>query len=240
MFFIMGVDEAVMAFAALAPCAVTTWAGAQMQHVPWHGLHVIDCVFPTFLYVAGLSFPFSYAKQTERGDSPLKIHFRLLKRAFLLVFLGLLYNGFLEFDFSHFRYGSVLGHIGISWFFAALLFVHFRWKTRAAVAVLLLVGYWAFVRFVGAPDMPAGTDPLSLEGNFAGYVDRMFMPGALWEKGVAGVFKGVELMEPSGFYLENVPSVVTALLGMFAGEFVRSDDSKYSGSQKTVRMFVRR
>lgn len=222
MFFIMGLDKALVALAVLAPCSLTTWAAAQMHHVAWHGLHIIDCVFPTFLYVAGLSFPFSYAKQVERGDSSLKIHLRLFRRAALLVFFGLLYNGLLAFQWGHFRYGSVLGHIGISWFVAALLFVHFKWKARAVLAAFLLVGYWALVRFTVAPDMPPGTDPLSLEGNIVGYVDRMFMPGSLWEKGTEGMFKGVELMEPSGFYLENVPSVVTALLGMFVGEFVRS------------------
>lgn len=79
MFFIMGLDKALVALAVLAPCSLTTWAAAQMHHVAWHGLHIIDCVFPTFLYVAGLSFPFSYAKQVERGDSSLKIHLRLFR-----------------------------------------------------------------------------------------------------------------------------------------------------------------
>ena len=229
MLFIMGLGAVFYGLAAAWPCAATAWMKAQMGHVPWHGLHVIDCVYPTFLFVAGLSFPFSYAKQAARGDSQLAIHLKMLKRMVALFLLGCLYNVCTVPGphFEHFRYASVIGRIGVSWFFAALLFVHFRWRVRAIIAALFLIAYYVLVCYVPAPDMPPGTDPLSLEGNFAGYVDRLFMPGMLWEKNAAGV----ELMEPSGT-LENLPSIVTATLGMFAGEFLRNP--KFTAAKKAL------
>ena len=215
MLWIMGFSGVVYGFSVVFPCALTATLYEQMKHVQWDGLHLMDCVYPTFLYIAGMSFPFSYAKQTARGDSPAAIHLRLVRRMLTLVFFGMVYNGFFKLDFTDFRYASVLGRIGVSWFFAALLFMHCPRKVRAALAAALLVGYWLLIGYVPAPDMPAGTDPLSLEGNFAGYVDRLFMPGRLWETAA----DGTPLMEPSGI-LENVPSVVTALFGMFCGEFL--------------------
>ena len=231
MAFISGLGGILAALGMAIPGC--SWLHDQMGHVQWFGLHFIDTVYPLFLFVAGLSFPFSYVKQVERGMSSGQIHLKLFKRMLTLIFLGWVYQGFFKLDFSHFRYASVLGRIGVSWFFAALLFVHFRWRVRALLAAALLVGYWLLICYVPAPDAPAGCGPLSLEGNFAGYCDRLFMPGMMWEKDAAGR----EWMEPSGT-LENVPSIVTALLGMFCGEFVRWRRDSFGEGRKVALMFA--
>ena len=72
-----------------------------------------------------------------------------------------------------------------------------------------------------------GADPLSMEGSLVGWVDRMLMPGRLiYDSG---------RFDPEGL-LSAVPAVVTAMLGMFTGELIRSD--KYTGERKTVMMLV--
>ncbi len=58
MFFIMGGEGLVVALATLF--------GVQgfhetFGHVPWDGLHFMDTVFPTFLFLACVTFPFSAA-----------------------------------------------------------------------------------------------------------------------------------------------------------------------------------
>lgn len=231
MAFISGLGGLVAALGVAIPGC--TWLRDQMGHVQWFGLHFIDTVYPLFLFVAGLSFPFSYAKQKERGISSAGVHLKLFKRMLALIFLGWVYQGFFKFDFANFRYASVLGRIGVSWFFAALLFVHFNWRARAVISAAFLTGYWLIICNVTAPDAPAGCGPLSLEGNFAGYCDRLFMPGSLWEKDAAGK----EWMEPSGT-LENLPSIVTAMLGMFCGEFVRWRSDAVSPKRKVALMFA--
>ena len=64
MLFIMGGDGLV--------CAVAAALGypnfkASFGHVGWHGLQFMDCIFPLFLFMAGVSFPFSCAKSREHG-----------------------------------------------------------------------------------------------------------------------------------------------------------------------------
>jgi predicted acyltransferase len=51
----------------------------QLEHVPWHGLHVADVVFPVFLLVVGVSIPFS-----RRADRPRAA----LRRVAVLAVLG--------------------------------------------------------------------------------------------------------------------------------------------------------
>ena len=224
MLFIIGFNTLVLSLCKAFPGSFSDWCLTQTQHVPWNGLHFEDMIYPLFVFVTGLSFPFSYAKQVSRGDSQKKIHLKLVKRLLLLIFLGWVFNGFFRLDFSDFRYASVLGRIGISWFCAALLYIHCPAKTRAYIAGGILIGYWLLISHVPAPDMPAGTDPLSLEGNFAGYIDRLIMPGHLWENGI---------MEPSGT-IENLPSIVTVLFGMFTGDFIRCRKEGLSRDKKTL------
>lgn len=217
MMFIMGIEGLIIALCAAFPGG-SDWALAQnMHHVEWNGLHFIDTIFPTFLFIAGISFPFSYAKQTSRGASRAAVCAKIFRRAATLVVFGFLYNGLLKSGFDNPRLCSVLGRIGLAWMFAALFYVFVNTRSRALIAAFLLVGYWLLVRFVPAPDV-AGADPLSFEGNIVGYVDRMITPGRLYR----GTF------DPEGL-LGVIPATVTAMLGMMTGEFVRSNASKKVG-----------
>ena len=42
---------------------------AQMKHVDWAGLHIIDLVFPTFVFLAGASWPFSLDSQRRKDPA---------------------------------------------------------------------------------------------------------------------------------------------------------------------------
>ncbi len=227
MMFIMGFASIVVAICSLFPNGDTCWLAQQMDHVEWNGLRHHDTIFPLFLFMAGISFPFSYAKQLANGATRGKVYCKIFRRGLTLVLLGLIYNNLFKLEFSTLRFCSVLARIGLAWMFAALLFINFKPKTRAVISAVILVGYYLLIRFIPAPDMP-GADPYSMEGNLVGYIDRLIMPKHLYFE---------NLFDPEGT-LSILPAIVTAMLGMFAGEFVRSDDSKYSGSQKTVRMFI--
>ena len=86
-----------------------------------------------FLFIAGISFPFSLEKQRGKGMTEGAIYKKIVRRGITLVFLGLVYNGLLSFEFDHLRCASVLARIGLGWMFAALLFVRFGWKVRAGI-----------------------------------------------------------------------------------------------------------
>lgn len=227
MMFIMGFAAIVTAICRLFPGGDQSWLCLQMSHVAWDGLRHHDTIFPLFLFIAGISFPFSYAKQLSKGATRGQIYAKIFRRGIVLVFLGFVYSGLFDLKFDTLRFYSVLGRIGLAWMFAALLFINFKPGTRAVIAVVLLVGYWLLLRFIPAPDAP-GADPFSLEGNLVGYIDRTLWPNHLYRQGV---------YDPEGL-LSLMPAIVTAMLGMFTGEFVRLDESRISGSRKSLYMVI--
>ena len=65
----------------------------------------------------------------------------------------------------------------------------------------------------------------SMEGSIAGYIDRLFLPGVL--------HSGIH--DPEGL-LSTLPAVVTAMSGIFTGEFVRQ--GKQNGYKRVGVMLV--
>lgn len=191
------------------------WLDLQMKHAAWDGLKLYDTVFPLFLFIAGVTFPFSYEKHKDH------IYRKIFFRTVVLILLGMVYNGCLRLDFSNMRFYSVLGRIGVAWMTASLFFVWFGKKLRAVIGILILVGYW-FLCMISAPDV-IGSDPLSMEGCLAGWVDRCICPGHLYN----GTF------DPEGL-LGTIPAIVTAMLGMFAGELLKKEEM--SGNRKTLAL----
>jgi predicted acyltransferase len=58
------------------------------HHAKWEGLHFWDLVQPFFMFIVGVSIPFSYANRKRRGDSEKQIRNHALRRAFLLLLFG--------------------------------------------------------------------------------------------------------------------------------------------------------
>ena len=212
------------------------WLTTQFSHPQWYGLSFYDCIFPTFLFIAGLSFPFSYARQVEKGLSSLTIHLRIFKRAAILIALGWVIDGpILKVGFSEsLRYGSVLGKIGLGSMLAALYYVHFRRYTRIFICAGLIVGYAVLLNLIVAPDFP-NSSPFSVEGNFIGWLDRLSTPGKLSCGGTVNGVHYPSLCEASGLYVTFF-AAATAMLGTFAGEIVRS--TRFSGARKALHLVL--
>lgn len=219
MFFILGDGALFFALYTLFPNPFFGFIARQMNHVAWNGFAFFDMIFPLFLFIAGISFPFSLAKQRGNGVTDRSIYKNIICRGLTLVVLGFIYNGLLSFDFEQMRYASVLGRIGLAWMFAALIFVNTRPLTRWGIVGAILLGYWLLLAFVPVPDA-GGKGIFTLKGNLVGYVDRMCLPGRLH----LGVF------DPEGI-LSTIPAIATALLGMFAGEMMKTEKTP---QKKTV------
>ena len=210
MLFITGLSSLMIAICHALGCD-GSWFAQQFHHVQWNGLHFQDMIFPLFLFLAGVSFPFSCAKSLDRGLTKGHVARKALRRALTLFAFGLIYNGVLKVGLGNVIWGSVLGRIGAAWFCAALVYLYLPGKARVAVAVAILVGYWAVMASLVAPDHPDAL-PLSPEGNISGYLDRILLPGKLT---VPGLYSNQGI-------LSTLPAVVTALLGMFTGDYVRT------------------
>lgn len=228
MLFIMGFASLVISICNLFPGGSECCIAQNMIHVKWHGLTHHDTIFPLFLFIAGISWPYSYSKQLAAGADRKHIYIKVLKRAVILIIFGIIYNGLFKLDFQNMRICSVLGRIGAAWGIAACMYILFNARTRAYICIAILLGYWALISLVPAPDVP-GADPLTKDGNLIGYIDRMITPGKLISNN--GRF------DPEGL-LSTIPAIVTAMLGMFTGEFVRNERKGLSGSRKALYMFA--
>ena len=162
MLFIMGFSGAIMSFCAwigMKDC----WVATQMTHVAWHGFRHHDTIFPLFLFLAGVSWPFSYASQVAKGRTTAAILRKMGFRVLALCFLGMVSANLFAFKYEMFRYDSVLAHIAVCWAGAALLYMFVRsWKVRVAIALALLAAHWVVLSLFSAPDaaaLLASTDP---------------------------------------------------------------------------------
>ena len=225
MLFIMGLAGLIVNIAALMPdCAVAAWFAQQMRHVAWDGFAHHDTIFPLFLFIAGVSFPFSLQKQQDGGMSNSQIVAKILKRAAILILLGVLYNGFFKMQFETLRFPSVLGRIGTAWAIAALLTLYLKPKARAIICAIILVGY-SLLLTIPAPDA-VDVEVWSKGGNIAGYIDRILMPNhILWRN----------VMDPEGI-VSHLPAIVTAMLGIFTGEYLLK--GSHSGSRKAATLAI--
>ncbi|HQG76929.1 MAG TPA: DUF5009 domain-containing protein [Bacteroidales bacterium] len=210
MFWIMGGAGIFTGLATLTNWAPLNWWADQLKHVQWQGFRFYDMIFPLFLYIAGISFPFSLAKRTALNQSRKSIYRHVIFRGLILVFLGILYNNAVRFNLAGLRYGSVLGRIGLAWMFAAIIYMNTKLTLRIVWFWVILTGYWLLLLLFPAHDL-GSSDPFSQTGNLASYIDRLLMPGKLL----------LDNHDPEGL-LSTVPAIGTALLGMLTGDFMRS------------------
>ncbi len=94
--------------------------GMQFHHVSWEGMHFWDLIQPFFMFIVGVAMPLSFSKRMERGDSYEDIRKHVLKRAFLMFFLGwALYC--IDPGEIVFRFQNVLAQLGVTYILAFLV-----------------------------------------------------------------------------------------------------------------------
>ena len=151
----------------------------QFEHPAWIGFAFYDFIFPLFLFIAGVSIPFSLSKVLNQGVAKKELYKKAFIRMLMLIGFGLLYKNapFPFFDWEHIRLGSVLGRIGIAGFFTTVLYLNLNSTKRLFVIGGILLFYYACVMFIPVPGYGAGN--LTFEGNLIGWIDRTFLPGRL-------------------------------------------------------------
>ncbi|QSB29159.1 acyltransferase family protein [Flavobacterium sp. CLA17] len=220
MFWIMSGEHIIHALAKTAPIPVFIWMSSQLHHAEWNGITFYDMIFPVFLFVAGVSMPYSFEKKMQLagvktpqelpGNEKRKIYVSMLKRTCILLVLGFVVNGLLRFDgFDQTRFASVLGRIGLAWFLAGILYLNFDFKKQLIWFFGILIGYYVAMKWIPVPGFGAGI--LTKEGSLEGYIDRLFLPGRLHST----------VYDPEGI-LSTIPAVATALLGVFTGTFLKA------------------
>ena len=210
MFFIAGGDALLLALCLCFPdfpgCA---WMRSQLGHAQWEGFTFYDAIFPTFLLVSGAAFTYAWQKQCAMGRTFIWRWRRLTVRTLLLIALGILYNGALQAtDLHEIRYASVLARIGLGVYLAAIPYVALPLKWR-----------WVFfpgglLMYAGLFALCGGDGAYEMSGNWAGAIDRTFLPGRPDASAIDG-------LDPEGF-VSTLGAAMTAYLGMLLADFLRT------------------
>ena len=214
MFWIIGGEEIFHALAEITHAPFWESISEQFTHPAWNGFHLYDLIFPLFLFLAGVSTPFSVGKALENGKSKEQVLVRILKRGLILVLLGIVYNNGLELKpIADIRFSSVLGRIGIAYMLANIIFIYLKERAQIFWFAGILIGYWLILKFTSAPGYPMGD--LTMEGNFASYIDRLILPGKL----------SLGIHDTVGFF-NNIPAISTALAGIITGIYLKNKTIK--------------
>lgn len=172
-----------------------------LLHADWHGFTPTDLIFPTFLFVVGVSI----ALGLRPGASLRQVWLRAMR----LVIAGLVLHlaAWWAYDPPAFRPWGVLQRIGLCYGVAATLALSLRPRGQWAVIVGILLGYWALLAASGG-DAP--------QLNLASRVDAWMLGAHAYQFDAATGFGH----EPEGL-LSTLPAIATTLLGVRAGAWLR-------------------
>src|SRR5919109_1733343 len=70
------------------------WLAYQFDHPAWVGYSAWDLIQPSFMFIVGAAMPFAFAIRQARGDSWGKQFAHALKRALLLILIGIFLDSF--------------------------------------------------------------------------------------------------------------------------------------------------
>lgn len=248
MFWILGADVLVQALRGLSDAAPVRLLAEQLEHKAWHGFAFYDLIFPLFVFIVGVSLVFSLARARETTSRGALVG-KILRRAAILFLFGILYNGGLAQPWPEVRLVGVLQRIAIVYAVCGILFCWLKPRALAATGVAILLGYWALMAWTPIRDLTLQAEPLAAQLgvenptreqaeplfaatterthghyepglNVANHVDFAWLPGRMYNR----------YFDPEGI-VSTLPAVVTGLLGVLAGLWLRRRD--ISDTRKT-------
>lgn len=196
-----------------------------LSHSAWNGWTFADTVFPSFLFIVGVSVVYSFAKRESNGPSESSIEYRILKRTIVLFLLGFFLNIFPSFHLAHARIPGVLQRIAVCYFFTSIIVLKSGLRGRILWLIGLLGSYWLMMRFVPVPGV--GTGVLEPGANFAAWVDAQILDGHMWS------FYD-STWDPEGI-ISTIPAIATTLFGVLTAQWLKSSHTE---GQKVAGMLV--
>ncbi len=184
-----------------------------LVHAPWAGVTTADVVFPFFLFILGVAIPFALGSAKDGPGLDRAIFLKILKRAVILVLLGLALNIITLYrtDGEALRWLGVLQRLGIVYLLAALIYVTFSWRWIAGIAAAILILYWPLATL----PIPFGQVDLTVPGaNFISWFEREYLGPHIYAAGQGG-------FDPEGL-LSTLPATAQTLLGVLAGLWIRA------------------
>jgi predicted acyltransferase len=187
-----------------------------IMHAHWNGWTPADLIFPSFLFLVGISMVYSFAARIGRGETRKQILLHAFKRCLILIAIGLLVNAspIIGLDVHTWRFEGVTQRIGICYFFAAILELWAGRRGQLMALAACLAGYWALLRFVPVPGagLPCRDIPfMDQVQNLPAWFDRKLFVGHLYDG----------TRDPEGI-LHTIPAIGTTLIGVLTGHCLRT------------------
>ena len=209
---------------------VARFLASMLDHRQWVGCAPWDLIQPAFMFMVGVSLPFSVASRRARGQSFQQMLVHSVFRAVMLVALGI----YLRSDgraLTYFTFEDVLTQIGLGYVFLFLL-AWTRPRAQWTAALLILFGYW--LAFALYPLPPEGFDTRSV-GVPADWPHKLAGFAQHWDKNT-NLAQAVDvwflnlfprespfLFNRGGYLTLNfVPSLATMIFGLIAGGWLRT------------------
>jgi heparan-alpha-glucosaminide N-acetyltransferase len=221
---------------------IARFLASMLDHRAWVGCAPWDLIQPAFMFMVGVSLPFSIASRRARGQSFGRMFAHSVFRAFMLIALGIFLRSQSRAQ-TYFTFEDVLTQIGLGYVFLFLL-GWARPKVQWAAAIAILVGYWAAFALYPVPPPEFDTTTVGVAAdwphhptgfgrhwdkntNLANAVDRWFLNLFPRER-------RFEFNRGGYLTLNFVPSLATMILGLLAGGLLQS---RRSGNAK-IRLLI--
>ena len=189
---------------------------APFRHAPWNGWTPTDLIFPSFLFIVGVSITFALTKRIDASNARSALLVKILRRSAIIFALGIALAGFPKYDnWATIRIPGVLQRIALGYLAAAMIFLVTRVRGQIVAVITLLVGYAVLMKYVAAPGFAAGD--WARGHDLGSYLDRLLLHGHIYKPDY----------DPEGL-LSTLPAIATTLLGVLAGHWLRSDRDRHA------------
>lgn len=216
---------------ALPESSFWSFLAFHQDHVEWVGCSLHDMIQPSFSFLVGVVLPYSIASRLTQESSFSKVFAHALKRSLILILLGIFLRSQYKTQ-TYFTFEDTLSQIGLGYPFLFLLGFRSQ-KVQISALIIILVGYWLAFALYPLPD--ANFDYASVgvakdwEHNLTGFA-------AHWNKNTnfAWAFdqwflnlfpREKPFIRNGGGYstLSFIPTLGTMILGLLAGNILKSD-----------------
>jgi predicted acyltransferase len=213
----------------------TFWAivAYNTTHVPWQGCSLHDLIQPAFSFLVGAAMPFSIASRTARGEPFGRMVGHAIWRSIALMALGIFLRS-LESHQTYWTFEDTLTQIGLGYTFLFLLaFASVR--VQALTFSVILIAFWiAFVLYPLPPpnfDYPAVGVPADWPHLYSGFLAHFNKNSNLswafdvWFLNLFPRESPFRFNEGGWSTLSFIPTLATMILGLWAGQWLRTSRS---------------
>jgi heparan-alpha-glucosaminide N-acetyltransferase len=214
--------------------AIWAFIAYNTDHVDWQGCSLHDLIQPGFSVLVGAAMPFSIASRAAKGQTFWELLGHAVWRALVLIVLGILLRS-IRHQQTYFTFEDTLTQIGLGYVFLFLL-AYTRVRTQVIVSLVILIAFWGAFALYPAPgpnfDYARVGVPPNWEHNYTGFLSHFNKNSNLsWAFDVW--FLNLFPRESPFVYNEGgwstlsfIPTLVTMILGLITGEWLRTSKSK--------------